>query len=108
MGKRNLVILGDDGDIIKAKEQGINLSQLFRNSLRVELGSHNLEESLTKDELIAKLKIKLTHSLNDREDIVKERDHLKKECNKLKQELDEKEKQETWRPPGQVEIRRGF
>jgi len=60
MGKRLLNLYVEDGDVELAKAKNINLSLLFREILNTELRLKDLTEATTKEELINKLKAKVS------------------------------------------------
>lgn len=61
VGTKVLNLYVDEGDVEMAKSRGINLSELFRNSLAIELGVKQLAESKTTEEVIAELKNRNAH-----------------------------------------------
>ena len=77
MGKRILNLYANDEDIQICKARGMNISELFRAFIKVELYSQDLEPS-DKNELIEQLKIKLAKFSAELEVKRKEIEKLKK------------------------------
>lgn len=60
MGKRNLTLYVDDELVNLATARGINISRLFNEIINTELSIKDLSDATTKEELINKLKAKVS------------------------------------------------
>jgi len=66
-----------------ARAKGINLSQLFRNMLKTELGLKDDGDQRSKDDIIRELEIKIAKLSSALEDKDKEIEKLKREKGKV-------------------------
>ena len=60
MGKRVLSLYVEDDDIALARSKNINMSALFRQILKTEVELKDTADATTKEELINKLKAKVS------------------------------------------------
>jgi hypothetical protein len=100
MGKRQVVLYGDDELIILAKEKGINMSRFFTEILRTELQFKELSDTTTKEDLMNKLKstnalLKEEINLLNEKLLLKDKE-IKELNTKLLEQKERKEKKKTF------------
>lgn len=87
MGKRNILLTGEDSDIAMAKARGINMSAFFREVLRVELDVKELHDAENKEQLILKLKSRIGILSTELEVKAKEIESLQRDIKDYKKDI---------------------